>query len=351
MTLEDLGYSPELQQYREQMNYQDFRVGRVISEHKERYLVRDAAQEYESEILGNLRFSAQSRSDFPAVGDWVAFTEYDEGKGIIHAVFPRKSVLERQAVGKKGEKQLIATNIDFAFLVVAVDRDFSVNRLERYLTLCHAGKVQPLIVLNKIDLLAEDELPDLLKLIQQRISAVPVFPISNATLEGMEALQEVLEPGKTYCLLGSSGVGKSSLLNSLSGESTMKTGAISESTQRGKHVTTHRELRVVTQGALLIDNPGMREVGMTELGDGLETTFDRIADLAGQCRYADCTHTSEAGCAVLGAVESGELEPAEYENYLRMEREKSHFESTLAEKRQKDKNFGKMLKNYKKNKK
>ncbi len=350
MTLEDLGYNAELENYRKDQNLGSFGVGRIISEHKERYVVKTAEKEYDAEIIGNFRFSAHKRSDFPAVGDWVAISEYDDDKVLIHSVFPRKTIIARQAVGKQGEKQIIATNIDYAFIVQAVDRDFNVNRIERYMTICNTSHVKPIIILNKIDLIKEAELANLITTVQERIKHVPVIAISNESQQGIERLKESIEKGKTYCLLGSSGVGKSTLLNNLSGKQLMKTNAISTSTNKGRHVTSHRELLILENGGILIDNPGMREVGIADSTDGLHITFGTIAELSENCKFKDCTHTTENGCAVLAAVKNGEIDKSAYENYLKMEREKEHFESTVAEKRKKDKDFGKMIKNYKKGK-
>ena len=190
MTLEDLGYNIDFENYRKDQNLDSFGVGRVISEHKERYVVKTAENEYDAEIIGNLRFSAHQRSDFPAVGDWVAISEYDEDKVLIHSIFPRKTIIERQAVGQQGEKQIIATNIDFAFIVQAVDRDFNINRIERYLTICNASKVSPIIILNKIDLINEIELKNLISAVQERIKQVPIIAISNETKKGIERLKE-----------------------------------------------------------------------------------------------------------------------------------------------------------------
>lgn len=351
MTLEDLGYHSTLEDYGEEHHLDSFDIGRVISEHKERYVVKTAEKEYDGEIIGNLRFSARNRADLPAVGDWVAISAYDEDKVLIHAIYPRKTIIERQAVGKQGEKQIIATNIDYAFIVQAVDRDFNVNRIERYLTICHAARVEPIVLLNKIDLIDEDELSGLMATVEERIKQTPIVPISNESKQGIDGLKERLEKGKTYCLLGSSGVGKSTLLNQLSGTALMKTNTIGESTNRGRHVTTHRELLVLENGGILIDNPGMREVGIADVSGGLEMTFNEINTLAEDCRFKDCSHQTEKGCAVLEALENGELDKASYENYLRLEREKEHFESTVAEKRKKDKEFGKMVKGIKKNRK
>lgn len=350
MKLEDLGYNKDLDDYRKEQGLDSFEVGRVISEHKERYIVKTTDKEREGEIIGNLRYSANDRSDFPAVGDWVAISEYDDDKVLIHSVFPRKTILERQAVGKQGEKQIIATNVDFAFIVQAVDRDFNINRIERYLIICNTSNVKPIIILNKIDLVEEVELKKMIANVQDRIKQVPIITISNETLIGIEKLKGNILKDKTYCLLGSSGVGKSTLLNNLSGKELMKTNTISASANRGRHVTTHRELLVLENGGILIDNPGMREIGITDSTSGLETTFETIVELSQECKFNDCTHTSEKGCAVISALESGEIDKSSYENYLKMEREKDHYESTIAERRKKDKSFGKMVNKAIKNK-
>jgi ribosome biogenesis GTPase len=351
MTLEDLGYNLELEKYRKDQNLDSFGVGRVISEHKERYVVKTTEKEYDGEIIGNLRFSAHNSSDFPAVGDWVAISEYDDDKVLIHYIFPRKTIIERQAVGKQGEKQIIATNIDYAFIVQAVDRDFNINRIERYLTICNTSKVKPIIILNKIDLINENELTKLITKVNERIKQIPVIAISNASQKGIEKVNECIVKGKTYCLLGSSGVGKSTLLNNLSGRQVMKTNTISTSTNKGRHVTSHRELLVLENGGILIDNPGMREIGIADSTDGLEITFETIIELSKNCKFKDCTHTTEIDCAIITAVESGEVDKSSYENYLKMEREKEYFESTVAEKRKKDKDLGKIIKHYKKTRK
>ncbi|SNZ00591.1 ribosome small subunit-dependent GTPase A [Flagellimonas pacifica] len=346
MKLEHFGYNDKIEKLRIQHNLVDFKIGRIISEHKERYIVKTEKGEFDAEIIGNLRYTANTRKDFPAVGDWVAISEYDD-KVLIHSIFPRRTIIERQTVGKQGEKQIIATNIDFAFIVQAVDRDFNINRIERYLTICNTSNVKPIIILNKIDLINDNVLNDLMSKVQERMKQVPVIAISNESQKGIEKVKEYILKGKTYCLLGSSGVGKSSLLNNLSGKQLMKTNTISISTNKGRHVTSHRELIVLENRGIIIDNPGMREVGIADSDEGLEKTFEKIVELSKNCKFKDCSHTIEIDCAVITAVESEKVDKLFYENYLKMKREKEHFELTIAEKRKKDKDFGKMVKQFK----
>ena len=348
MILESLGYNEKLEKFRLANNLNDFEIGRIIAEHKERYIVKTTNGEFEAEITGNMRFTAKNREDFPAVGDWVALIIYESDFAIIHKIFPRFSSIKRQAVGQFGEVQLIATNIDYAFLVQAVDRDFNINRLERYLTICNSSKVSPIIVLSKIDLINDQQISDIITDIKARIINTPIIAISNESHDGYDTIKNSIKKSKTYCLLGSSGVGKSTLVNNLSGKAIMQTDAISKSTNKGRHITSHRELIVLENGGILIDNPGMREVGIADTTNGLEITFDTLVRFSKNCKFKDCTHINEIGCSVLNAIETGEIDKASYENYMRMEREKSHYESTLAERRKKDKDFGKFVNNYKK---
>lgn len=343
MTLQDLGYNESLETFRIENGLKDFYVGRVILEHKERYVIKTPESELDAELIGNLRFTAESRYDFPAVGDWVAFTEYDEGKALIHKVFPRHTILERQAVGKPGQIQIIATNIDYGLIVQAVDRDFNLNRVERYLTICNASKVEPVIVLSKTDLISQAELDAIINQVTTRVNNVTTIPINNG-FNGYKALESFIVKGKTYCLLGSSGVGKSTLLNGLSGNELMKTAEISTSVNKGKHTTSHRELIVLQNGGIFIDNPGMREVGIADASSGLEATFDVILEYAKQCRFKNCTHEHEDGCAVQEAIENGDLNIDAFKNFKKMEREKEHFESDALERKKKDKDLGKLIK-------
>ena len=347
MTLYDLGYHQSHEEFMAQHAPGNTVPGRVVAAHKERYIVAAASGEYEAEVTGNMRYTAAGREDFPAVGDWVSLMIYDAGNGIIHQILPRKSVIRRQAAGHAGEVQIIAVNVDYAFIVQAAVNDFSLNRVERYLTICHAGGVNPVIVLTKTDLLDEELIQEIVRRTEERLKKVPVIAASNETRRGYDLIGNYISAGKTCCLLGSSGAGKSTLLNNLSGKVHMRTGAISESTSKGRHITSHRELVVLGSGGMLIDNPGMREVGIADTSGGLEATFEGIGHFASQCRYANCTHTTESGCAVIEAVSAGEIDLSAYENYLKLEKEKSYFETTAADKKRKERMFGKIVRQYK----
>ncbi len=346
MNLTDLGLTKEIDELIKTPDLSEFSVGRVTQEHRERYLVSDGENEYDAEVTGNLRFSAGSRSDFPAVGDWVAMKTYDSDKAIIYKILARKSVLARQAVGKPGEIQIIAANIDSALIVQAINNNFNINRLERYLAICYEAGVEPVLILSKIDLLTEAEISDVIKNLEKREKKVRYILLSNLTLKGLDQILVFMKPGKTYGVIGSSGVGKSTLINNLLKKNVLKTGNISSSTNKGRHITEHRELIVLENGSIIIDNPGMKELGMTDNIDGIRTTFEDIYALAARCKFPDCKHINEAGCAVIEALEDGSIDKDSYDNYQKIIREQERFNTTVAEKRKKDKVFGKMLKNY-----
>ncbi len=346
--LKELGYSEKNKKYRIDNDLTEFEVGRIITEHKERYLVRTSTGVLDAEVLGNLRYTANSRLDFPAVGDWVAISTYDGNKAFIHQVFERKSILLRKSVGKYAEQQIIAANIDVAFVVQAVNRDFNINRIERYLTIAYESNIEPVVIITKSDLITEDQLETMLESINTRIANIKVIALSNVNKAGIDELKRYIKKGQTYCMLGSSGVGKSTLINNLVGQELMLTKTIGDGTDRGRHATTHRELIVIPDSGIFIDNPGMRELGVTDVGSGLEQTFDLIAEKAADCKYSDCSHQVEAGCAVIQAVEDGEIDEDYYQNFLKLNKEKEHYQSTALDKKRKDKNLSKLIKNSKK---
>jgi ribosome biogenesis GTPase / thiamine phosphate phosphatase len=348
MTLKDLGLSDEITNYINDNNLSDFTLGRVTQEHKERYVVSTGENEFDAEITGNLRFSASSRADFPSVGDWVAMTVYDSDLAVIHKILPRKSVLERQTVGKFGEKQIISTNIDVAFIIQSIDNNFNINRLERYLTICYSAGIEPILVISKIDLSAENDIQAACKKLEIRDNKVKYILLSNLTQQGLDQLLAVLQKGKTYCVVGSSGVGKSTLINNLLKKNILKTGHISQSTNKGRHITEHRELFVLENGSIIIDTPGMKELGITDNTEGIRTTFQEIFDLSLKCKYPDCKHIDESGCAVIRALNNGTIDQDSLDNFIKIQNEQQRFQTSIVEKHKKDRAFGKMMKNYKK---
>ncbi|HSO77507.1 MAG TPA: ribosome small subunit-dependent GTPase A [Bacteroidales bacterium] len=351
MNINDLGLTAEIESLiaREELN--NFTAGRVTQQHKERYIVSDGETEYPAEITGNLRYTAEEASDLPAVGDWVLMTVFGDDLAIINKVLPRKTLLERQATGKHGETQVIATNIDVAMIVQSIDFKFNVNRLERYLVICHSAGISPVFVISKTDTADEESVNLALGKLKERNIHIPVIALSNVSRDGYDKVYSLLVKGQTYCVLGSSGVGKSTLINNLAGREILATGKISDSTNKGRHVTSSRQMIILENGAILIDTPGMKELGITDDIEGVTVTFEEITSLSLECKFPDCTHTDEAGCAVTEAVRNGVLSSGTLVNYKKMIREQERFTKSVAEKRKKDKEFGKMVKSVLKEKK
>ncbi len=341
-TLEELGFSESLKKEHKQQ-YPTFGIGRITAEHKERYTVQTESTVLDGEITGHLRYSAESRADFPAVGDFVAIMPFD-GLATIHGVLPRKTVLERQAIGKKGEAQIIATNIDTAFIVQAADRDFSLNRLDRYVALCLDAKIEPVILLSKIDLFSADEANAMHAQIKTRFPKLKSLAFHNLDQAANREIEQLIEAKKTYCVLGSSGVGKSTLINNLMGQTVLETAEINETISRGRHTTTHRELFVLPSGGILIDTPGMREIGLTAVSESVDDLFEDIVMLTESCKYNNCSHHNEVGCAVLAALEEGELEQSRWRQYSKLLREAHRFKQSEAERRRSEKELGRMYK-------
>ncbi len=281
-------------------------------------------------VSGRFRFEALASSDYPAVGDWVTVAAGQE-PAVITAVLPRRSAFVRSAAdasrrsaGHLADEQVLAANVDVAFLVAGLDRDFNLRRLERYLAVAWSSGVRPVIVLNKADIAAD--LDDRLLEVEAIAPAVPIVILSALTGDGLDALAPFLKPGDTAVVLGSSGVGKSTLLNALLGEERQATAAVREDDSRGRHTTTHRELFDLPGGAMLIDTPGIRSLEIAGADEGVETAFDDIAALATGCRFSDCRHRGEPGCAVDAAIDDGRLTEARLESHRKLERELAHAE-------------------------
>lgn len=319
------------------------KVGRVLSDSREKYLIQSEGASLSASITGKLRFNAVCRLDLPAVGDWVSFSMADEQNAVIETVLPRKTVLQRSAVGKH-DSQIIAANVDTAFVVMAADRDFNLNRVDRYLALILDGGIIPVVILNKSDLVTEDQLASLSAGLFRRHPAVEVIASSLVNGTGLDLIKTTVMAGRTFCLLGSSGVGKSSLVNYLAGSNLIHTSEISLVNGRGRHTTTSRHLHCLESGALLLDTPGMREVAMSDAGAGVEEVFGQIEELAQRCRFSDCSHRNEPGCAIVNAIESGELDASELKSYEKLRRESRRFEEKVVDQRRREKGFGRMVK-------
>lgn len=323
-------------------------AARITEVNRNHFRISDGRREALAECSGRFLFNAEDSVDYPTVGDWVAAQVFDGSTAVIHHVLPRKSLLKRKDPGKAAVFQLIAANIDHALILQSADSDFSVNRLERYLVMVHESGIRPVIVLTKTDLASTEALADIREKAGRLGGQCPFWTVSNRTGEGIAALRDTLLPGRTYCLLGSSGVGKTTLLNQLAGEDRFDTGEVREKDGKGRHTTTRRQLIRLEAGSLFIDTPGMRELGNFDTDAGIEETFDEIVSLGGRCRFADCTHVHEAGCAVKEAVEQGRLDPGRYENYLKIRKEAAFYAMSVQDRHRRDKAFGKMVKNYKK---
>lgn len=323
-------------------------VARVAAVDRDQLLLLGEAGAFRARLSGRFLHEAVSSADRPCVGDWVCVekTAADEF-GLVQAVLPRRSVLQRKAAGSGVEVQLIAANIDVVFIVQSCHFDFNLNRLERYLVMVRGGGAEARVLLTKTDLVTPEVLAEQLAQICRAGIEAPVLTLSNVTQEGLASLQEALRPAQTYCFVGSSGVGKSTLVNGLIGQAQLATRGVS-GTGEGRHTTVRRELIVLANGALVIDTPGMREFGLLGAEGGLASSFTDIGVLAMHCRYRDCTHASEPGCAVLAALAAGDIDAAHYENFLKLRSESAFHELSHAEKRQKDRAFGRFLKSAKK---
>jgi ribosome biogenesis GTPase len=329
-SLEDYGWSDFFAAGFAPFADEGFEAGRVFLQHNRIYALYTASGETEAETTGRLRYNARGAEDLPAVGDWVVIRRTEEGKAKIHEVLPRRSKFSRKSAGRETEEQIVAANVDTVFLVSGLDNDYNPRRVERYLIMAWESNAEPVVVLNKADLIEDAESKR--EEIERVAPGVPVLLLSAKRGEGVEQLLPYIGRGRTVALMGSSGVGKSTIVNRLLGSEVQRTQDVRLSDARGRHTTTHRELFLLASGGLVLDTPGMRELQLLVSEKGLRETFEEIEEAAAQCRFSDCRHEGEPGCAVREALETGALDPSRYQNYRKMHAEMRHA-ATLVDQR------------------
>lgn len=355
--LKTLGWNSFFENEFEPYKEEGCKVGRVALEHKGAYRIYTDSGELVAEVTGRVRFHARERGDFPAVGDWVVLGLHPDKRASIHAILPRKSKFSRKAatsrktIGSVAEEQIVATNIDTVFLIQGLDNDFNLRRIERYLVLAQESGATPVIILNKADLCHDVEAK--LREVESIALGVPVHAISSKKDFGLEHLYQYLGEGLTIAFLGSSGVGKSTLINRLVGKDVQKVAEVRAGDDRGRHTTRHRELIMLPSGGLLIDTPGMRELQLWDVGEGVSDTFADIKAIASRCYFSDCRHENEPDCAVRDALAEGSLDANRFENFTKMTKEASYFDAQHDQKakmsrKDREKKLHKMMKTMKK---
>ncbi len=307
-----------------------FKPARVLAEHKNKYRLFTEYGECWGEIAGKFHYQATSRKDYPAVGDWVAVvqreTEHsDKGIAVIHGVLSRKSLFSRKVAGNTTDEQIVAANFDTVLVMMSLNRDFNLRKLERYIVAAWDSGAVPAIVLSKADLC--NDVAEKVARVEEIAPGIPVYGISSSNGIGIDQVRQIFRSGRTVVILGSSGVGKSTFVNTVAGVEILKTGAIRENDDRGRHTTTHRQLVCLPDGSMVIDTPGMRELGMIDVSDGVNITFSDIEELAGECRFRNCSHTNEPDCAVLRALEEGTLNEDRLEGYRKLQKEVVYMEA------------------------
>jgi len=338
MNIVELGWNNYFKKHYLMLKNKGFVPARIAKEHKGIYQIISEEGEFPAQISGKFRYKAESYGEFPTVGDWVLVRLNErERKGIIYEVLPRKSKFARPApLAGKTEEQVLAANIDFTFLVNGLVGDFNLRRIERYIAVSLESGSEPVIVLNKSDIC--DDVESKLEQVKEIAGEVPILLMSALRGDGLDNIRTKIEPGKTAVFLGSSGVGKTTIINGLIGSDNHKTGSVREFDGRGKHTTTHRELILLPSGGIVIDTPGLREISIWGDKDAYKSLFSDIEELAKRCKFRNCRHRNEPGCAVIEALKSDELDERRLRNFIRLQGEMINLQKRREEKTlQKDK--------------
>lgn len=352
MDLNNLGWNAFFEKHLKAIDQQGLDVGRICCENRSSYQLFSKYGELTGNISGKLRHNNDNRKNFPAVGDWVVFEKImNEKKAVIHHILPRKSKFSRKTAGSITDEQILAANIDTVFIVSSLNYDFNPRRIERYLTMAWNSGANPVIILTKSDLC--NNLDQILPQIESIAFGTRIHVISNVLNHGLDILRQYLTHGKTIALIGSSGVGKSTLINKLTGEGNLQTGELRKNIDKGKHTTTNRQIYILPDGGLIIDTPGMRELQLWNVNNGLSQYFDDIENLTRNCRYSNCKHDSEPECAVKAAISQGLLDKCRYESYVKMKNELDYLSKRQSQKssqieKEKWKNIHKQIRNFKK---
>jgi ribosome biogenesis GTPase len=294
--------------------------GRITQVQRKSCIALTENGEIEVRVSGKFRYDTFEKGSYPVVGDWVGIKkEFNDDKGVIQAVLPRRSKFSRKVAGKVTEEQIIVANVDIVWIVSGLDNDFNIQRIERYLTLASESGSKPVVILNKSDICNDPDAK--IEQVKRIAPSTPIHSISAELNQGLDILNQYLGKGKTIALIGSSGAGKSTIINRLLGVDRQKVGAVRKSDSHGRHITTYREMIMLPNGGMIIDNPGMREIQLWSKGESLNDVFKDIEEIAQQCRFRDCMHESEPGCAIKDALDKGELDPRRYTHYLKLRKE------------------------------